>query len=469
RRIAELQRLNVELDEAKRIKEQLIMQSPLAIIQTDLAANIEDVNPAGQQLFARSLDQLLGTRVQRYLGHWDRALPELRQLADNDRGRTVQVFPGAQPERIADLMVTFLRSPTAELIGYYITLNDVTESIRERHRRELEDKVQGIHRTSRVIAHDFSHLLIGIRGAIERARSTGASDDLGLAYDAAVSGVQRGQDMLRQMGAGQAFAKPKLAVTSLNAIVSEAVQIYRAAALDRSIEVTFDDVDDVLVNVDPAQMVRVFTNLLGNAMRVVPVGGRVRIEFVPEKYGVTAKVIDNGPGMTLKQIEQAIDPGFSTKGEGSGGLGLAISYLMVEAHGGRFAIEAVPEGGLAALVWLPIATEMDMQSDRSDARLIVHLRDSVLAESVVAAWERQGASAVETRSNEEVNALLKYEAEHWDTLLSDSDELPRARHCTSFQLHGNTLQLTRPGERTEDECERLRQQIEISAFGRMRH
>lgn len=117
------------------------------------------------------------------------------------------------------------------------------------------------------------------------------------------------------------------------------------------------------VNCDTHKLERVILNVIGNALKFTPEGGRIDVEIDgdPEQDGsVRLTVRDSGVGIPADSVDRVMDRYFTIGEQASGtGLGLAISKEIVELHGGRIRIESPPEGrrhGTAVLISLPVAT-----------------------------------------------------------------------------------------------------------------
>lgn len=102
----------------------------------------------------------------------------------------------------------------------------------------------------------------------------------------------------------------------------------------------------------PTQLKQVLLNLVLNAVESMPGGGSVKIETYPDRDGVVIQVTDSGIGMDEEIIPQIFEPFYSTKGEGTG-LGLSVSYGIIEGHGGHIEVESEPGKGSRFIVWLP--------------------------------------------------------------------------------------------------------------------
>src|SRR4029077_13652223 len=111
------------------------------------------------------------------------------------------------------------------------------------------------------------------------------------------------------------------------------------------------------VPADPMQLDQVLTNLLENAARHSPSGGRIRIHVTPTERAVRLRIADEGPGIHVDDREKVFEAFYrgrqSPESPGSG-LGLSIARAIVTAHGGRIWGEETMGGGTAMVLDMPI-------------------------------------------------------------------------------------------------------------------
>jgi len=104
-----------------------------------------------------------------------------------------------------------------------------------------------------------------------------------------------------------------------------------------------------------SQINQVFMNIMINAGQAITEHGKIRIATGVAGDEVWIDVSDNGAGISAENIGRIFDPFFTTKQVGIGtGLGLSLSYSIVEKHGGRIEVESQPGHGARFRVWLPI-------------------------------------------------------------------------------------------------------------------
>jgi two-component system, NtrC family, sensor kinase len=117
------------------------------------------------------------------------------------------------------------------------------------------------------------------------------------------------------------------------------------------------------IEADQDQVQQIFVNLIANAAEAMCGDGRLTLatskvdEVGPNGPGVCVRVADTGPGIDPEDLKRVFDPFFSTKETGEGtGLGLSVTYRIVENHGGRITVSSQPGGGAEFVVALPVKT-----------------------------------------------------------------------------------------------------------------
>lgn len=119
------------------------------------------------------------------------------------------------------------------------------------------------------------------------------------------------------------------------------------------------------IEVDPTQIEQVFINLLVNACHAMPMGGRMTIVMRAdqERDSIVTTIEDTGHGISEEHLGRIFDPFFTTKnqelnGVAGTGLGLSVSYGIIENHGGQISAQSVLGHGTVFTVELPIASIM---------------------------------------------------------------------------------------------------------------
>jgi signal transduction histidine kinase len=145
-------------------------------------------------------------------------------------------------------------------------------------------------------------------------------------------------------------------------LVRRTASLFDVVAHGRAIALTIDAPDRLVLTADGAKVERVVLNLLSNAMKFVPDGGRVRVALCREERGIVLSVEDSGPGVPVP-MREAIFERFRRGDDGAArrfggtGLGLAIAKELVERHGGRIEVGDGADGGARFQVTLPFRPE----------------------------------------------------------------------------------------------------------------
>jgi two-component system NtrC family sensor kinase len=143
-------------------------------------------------------------------------------------------------------------------------------------------------------------------------------------------------------------------------------------ALVKGVKLVFKPVDAIpLLTLDASHIQGVLLNLIINALDATEPGGTITvsagISVSPNKAdykGVEIAVKDTGCGIASDHLDKLFDPFFTTKEVGQGtGLGLAVSYGIVQRHGGTIRVQSKVGSGSTFTVWLPIEGESNESKD----------------------------------------------------------------------------------------------------------
>ncbi len=145
----------------------------------------------------------------------------------------------------------------------------------------------------------------------------------------------------------------------VRACVESAVEQARPAARRRGIELVLElPPTPIRIRHDPPRIGQVVANLVGNALKFTPRGGRVKVSVEPHPDGASVMVTDTGVGIDPTELPRIFDRFYrgvqAAEARGSGsGLGLAIVKSIVDMHGGRVAVESTLGEGSTFTVILP--------------------------------------------------------------------------------------------------------------------
>jgi signal transduction histidine kinase/ligand-binding sensor domain-containing protein/DNA-binding response OmpR family regulator len=186
--------------------------------------------------------------------------------------------------------------------------------------------------------------------------------DLAEQVEVALSNAQRLLGLVDQLldvarlNAGRLRLRPRRA--DLAAAVRQRVEALLPLAERRGIELSLTEpVEPVEVWFDEVQIEKVFDNLLGNALKFTPRGGRVQVAVTARGTEAEVSVRDTGPGIPADQLERIFERFYQVEGTAQrrwpgAGIGLALARQLVELHGGTIAAESAEGEGACFTVTL---------------------------------------------------------------------------------------------------------------------
>ncbi len=154
---------------------------------------------------------------------------------------------------------------------------------------------------------------------------------------------------------------PQLIKTDITSVIRDTIPLVKGRAQLSNVEIVTQYHPALpLVAIDADEMKQVFVNLLNNAFFSMPRGGTLTIRCrhdkdISGKEIVAVDLIDTGHGIPEEQLDKIFDPFFTARPDGEGiGLGLSISYMIVQNHGGRIEVESKVGKGSTFKVILPV-------------------------------------------------------------------------------------------------------------------
>jgi two-component system phosphate regulon sensor histidine kinase PhoR len=264
-------------------------------------------------------------------------------LADVE-GLDRQIVLGERPYRVRALRIG--ADPTAYVA---LALQDITEL--QRLGRARRDMVANITHELRTPITSIRLLVDTLaRGALrDKQQAPALLDKIAAETDVLHQMSQELLD-LSMIESGQALFR--MIPCSLAELVGQALDHLNEQAERRELSVEIKVDPDIRVLADPDHVQRVLRNLLHNAIKFTPRGGRVRVTAEQNGEWVTVGVLDTGPGIPPEERERVFERfyrGDLARGSPGTGLGLAIAKHIVEAHGGRIWVADPPESGGAHL------------------------------------------------------------------------------------------------------------------------
>lgn len=232
-------------------------------------------------------------------------------------------------------------------------------------RRMVEiSSVEARDRLASSLAHDFNNVLTVIQGTAQllsrdRSLSLQGAQDLNTILTATAQGASLLQQMRQQAPRVSPQGPTATGLVDLNDVLDRQLSL-----ISRMLEPTVRVVRQfapapLTVRADVSGLLRVMLNLCLNARDAMPEGGTLTVATATQyRQGVAyaqVSVRDSGSGIPPQVLKRLFEPFFSTKGDGSMGLGLSIARAIVQAHGGIIEAASPAGGGASFTILLPLA------------------------------------------------------------------------------------------------------------------
>ncbi len=243
------------------------------------------------------------------------------------------------------------------------SFNAMTQNLQQSQRQLIQSsKLAAIGELAANIAYEVNNPLTGVLGY---AGLLLKSEDIPAEKKEQLKTIERetlrAREILKNLLDFARRKPPRLETTSITGIVEDTLELVKGQIRLSNVIIKVDCPAGLPpVAVDSDEIKQVFVNLINNALFAMPGGGTLGISCrrgrdISGKDVVTVSFTDTGIGIPESQLDKIFDPFFTTRLEGEGsGLGLSISYMIVQNHGGTIEVESTVGEGSAFRVALPV-------------------------------------------------------------------------------------------------------------------
>jgi CheY-like chemotaxis protein len=182
----------------------------------------------------------------------------------------------------------------------------------------------------------------------------------------------------------------------------------------------------VLVEGDSGQLQQALTNIVLNARDAMPEGGEIRLSLAIEGAAALVRITDDGPGMDEETRMRIFEPFYTTKPVGSGtGLGMAITYGIIQGHHGDISVLSHPGGGTAFTISLPLLDYADEEEPvdtfkAGEGNLVLVVDDDhMVRRTTTATLAELGYNVVEAAGGSTAVEILRARPDRFSAVLLD--------------------------------------------------
>jgi two-component system NtrC family sensor kinase len=352
-----------ELKLLKEFNESIIESINVGLLAVDLEGRVTRLNSALEEILDLSRAQAVGKRVEDLFS--EDFTDTLRQVLGNDRWRLKEIrniykihtatFVGRP--LVLNIAIAPLQD-SQEQTGALVVLEDVTSRVRLEEQLQQREKLSSIGLLAAGVAHEVNTPLTGVSSYTQMLLGMLSETD---PKHALLLKVRRQAEratnivnnLLNFSRTGDATEFTEL---DIGRVLDDTLQLLEPQLRGNQIEIVRAyNPDSPPVIGNSGKLQQVFTNLLLNARDATPFGGLIRISTITsDDDSMTIQIADSGIGIAPENVAKIYDPFYTTKGVGRGtGLGLAVSYGIVQEHSGHISVESTPGHGTIFRITLP--------------------------------------------------------------------------------------------------------------------
>ncbi|MEH7886753.1 ATP-binding protein, partial [Bacillus sp. JJ1609] len=236
---------------------------------------------------------------------------------------------------------------------YLAIRNDITEKKKSEEMLHRQDKLAAVGQLAAGVAHEIRNPLTSMKGYAEFLQMDEQDPQRQEFLEIILDEIDRVNNIVEEF---MVLAKPKaveLEEKNIIPIVQNVVSMLKFEARKRNVKLEFDaDEDIVQIECDENRLKQVFLNFIKNGIEAMPDGGDLRVTTEIQDENVLISIKDTGVGIPPDTLKKIGEPFYTTKKNGNG-LGLMVSFKIIESHNGKVYIESEQNKGTTFKILLP--------------------------------------------------------------------------------------------------------------------
>jgi hypothetical protein len=360
-----LQNLREQAEELRRLKEyneNILESMDSGILVLDLEGQLVRWNRAMESLYGRRREQVLGRSLDEvFPAAFMDALRGSLVLEDREEIAHIYKLHLSSADGRA-LMVNVSVAPfqigAGPRLGTVLILEDVTARVRLEEQLQHSDKMASVGLLAAGVAHEVNTPLTGISSYTQMLKEQIRPEDLRYPLlEKIEKQTFRAAKIVNNLLNFARSGGAEFEALDVNRLLHDVISLLEHQLERAKVKVRKELAEELpRVRGNENRLQQVFFNLILNAKDAMPSGGWLTLATSADDDTVVVEIKDTGVGIRREDIKRIYDPFFTTKGMGRGtGLGLSVSYGIVQEHGGAIFVESAPGQGTTFQVALPAA------------------------------------------------------------------------------------------------------------------
>jgi two-component system, sporulation sensor kinase E len=359
------ERKNVEtlLEESRQQYRSLFEYSLDIVSMLDLNGTITNLNPQFEKITGFRRDEYIGKNLADLIPepYRQKVLEKVASVVENCSPQTFELQLMHKNGKPLTFQSTTLPIIVNEKIaGIICNSRDVTELRETEERLRRTDKLSVVGELSASVAHEIRNPLTSLKGLVQLLQMEDEKHQL--YYQIMIDELNRINHIVSEL---LLLAKPqqiKYTEADLQMILHDVISLLKTEASLHNIQIEFEVKDHpVMIECEPNQLKQLFINIVKNAIEASSGGDAVFITLESFDNNVSVRVKDEGIGISKELLERIGEPFYSSKEKGTG-LGMTVSFKIVQSHNGTIKFYSEPEIGTEVIVQLPIKHEEKMKN-----------------------------------------------------------------------------------------------------------
>ena len=243
-----------------------------------------------------------------------------------------------------------------KIIGMFVIAKDITALKDKEELIRKSEKLSIVGELAAAVAHEIRNPLTSIKGFLQLLQDKDSNENEKHYFTIMLSEIERINLIVSEF---MVLSKPRAVYyqnENIKSLLTDVITLVETLAIVKNIEIKKEfESNNILVNCEGNQIKQVFINVFKNAIEAVANNGKIYIQVTQmNNESVRIRFMDNGPGIPSELISRLGEPFYTTKEKGTG-LGLMVSYKIIENHQGRITIKSEINKGTTVDIILPIS------------------------------------------------------------------------------------------------------------------